>query len=62
MLPTTVVYLLRDPRDSRIRYVGAALEEARKVLGKTRTPLPYEQQALIQGWTPPKGWMPGKEI
>ncbi len=23
MLPTTVVYLLRDPRDSRIRYVGA---------------------------------------
>jgi len=33
MLPTTVVYLLRDPRDSRIRYVGAA-QKPRSQLSK----------------------------
>lgn len=31
MLPTTVVYLLRDPRDSRIRYVGACLDPKNNV-------------------------------
>ncbi len=31
MLPTTVIYLLRDPRDGRIRYVGACRDPKNNV-------------------------------